>query len=120
MPTPPTENTILFSRYHDFMLWLVPTLEKYPRSQRFLLAQRLLAVAETCYSNLIRARKVTGSAKAQTLLDADIRLEQIRLYLRLSQELTCISFDQYEHAIRLVNELGRLLGAWRFPKPSAP
>jgi len=115
----PDVATPLFARYHDFMLWLTPALEKFPRGQRFLLAQRLLAVSEDGYAHLIRARKVGGSAREQALITADVRLEQLRLYLRLAQELKCLSFSQYEHAARSVDELGRLLGAWRFPKQPA-
>ena len=69
--------------------------------------------AFACYADLIRARKVTGADRAQALLRADIQLDSLRLQWRLAQELRCISFDQYEHGAKLINEVGRLLGGWR-------
>lgn len=106
-------ETPLFARYYDLMAWLTPAVEKFPRAQRFLLASRLMDTAFACHRELIRARKVTGPARAQALLDADIALETLRLQWRLAHELRCISTGQYEHGGRLIDEVGRLLGAWR-------
>ena len=30
---------------HRFILWLIPTVEKFPRSQKFLLGDRIQAIA---------------------------------------------------------------------------
>lgn len=95
------------------MAWLTPCVEKFPRSQRFLLASRLLDTAFTCHAELIRARKVTGPARAEALLQADVTLETLRLQWRLAHEIRCISTGQYEHGGKLIDEVGRLLGAWR-------
>jgi hypothetical protein len=34
-------------RAYQFVLWLVPTLDKFPRSQRFLLGDRIEAAARS-------------------------------------------------------------------------
>lgn len=113
MPPNPNPETPLFARYHDLMTWLVQRTEKFPRSQRFILASRLLETAFACHAHLIRARKVSGAARAQALLEADILLETLRLEWRLAHELRCISTGQYEHGARLMNEVGRMVGSWR-------
>ncbi|MBI1299756.1 diversity-generating retroelement protein Avd [bacterium] len=110
---PPRQETPLFAKLHDLLLWLTPCIEKFPRSQRFLLAERILDTAFACQENLIRARKVNGAAKAEALLHADIELEKLRMQWRLAHELRCVSTGQYEHGGRLIDEIGRLLGAWR-------
>ena len=48
-----------------------------------------------------------------TLPRADVALAQLRVYLRLRRDMELLSMSQYEHAARLVDEVGRLLGAWR-------
>ena len=118
MPGPETE-TPLFVRFHDLLLWLVPRVESFPRSQRFLLAQRILDAAYSCHAQLIRARKTRGEVQARALLEADVALEEVRLSLRLAHELRCLTVAQYEHGARLVDEVGRLLGRWRTPQPGA-
>jgi hypothetical protein len=64
----------------------------------------------TFFELLIRARKVRPNRII--LIDADVELEKVRLHLRLTHELSLLSGGQYEHASRLVVEIGRLLGGW--------
>ncbi len=75
----------------DFMTWLLPLVEKFPRSQRFVLGNRLLDSGYWCQRDLIRARKVHGVAKADALLSADVELEILRHQLRDAHELHCVS-----------------------------
>lgn len=116
----PDPESILLMRFHDFLLWLLPRLEAFPRSQRFLLAQKLLDQSYACYARLIRTRKVKDAARMEALLDADVILEEIRLSLRLSQETKCLTLAQYEHGARVVDEVGRMLGRRRFPVAERP
>ena len=51
--------------------------------------------------------------QAERLIAADRLLTKIRLYLRLSYDLHCISQGQFEHAARRVDEIGRLMGGWQ-------
>ena len=51
--------------------------------------------------------------RAQALLRADVDLETLRLEWRLAHELRCVSTSQYKHGARLIDEVGKLLGAWR-------
>jgi hypothetical protein len=110
---PQPAETPLFAKMFDLMAWLTPCVQRFPKSQRFLLASRLLDTAFACHAELIQARKVTGAERAQTLLRADVGLDTLRLQWRLAHELKCISTEQYEHGARLMNEVGRMLGAWR-------
>ncbi len=100
----------IFVKTSDFLLWLLPQTLKFPKSQRFVLAQRLHGSALTFFELLIRARKVRPNRSV--LIDADVELEKIRLHLRLIHELGLLRGGQYEHASHLVVEIGRLLGGW--------
>lgn len=111
--TPAAVESPLFVRFYDLLAWLVGRVEKFPRSQRFVLASRLLDTAFTCHARLIRARKVSGAARQEALLQADVGLETLRLQLRLAHELRCINTGQYEYGAMLVNEIGKMLGSWR-------
>ena len=97
---------------YDFLLWLIPLTLKFPKSQRFLLAERLSGMALDFY-DLIIAAVQQPQGQAQKLDEADRLLTKIRLYVRLSHDLECLSLGQYEHAARLIDELGRLIGGWK-------
>jgi len=102
----------LFVKTYDFLLWLIPLTLKFPKAQRFLLAERLGEMALDFYDLILEA--VTDpDHQPERLAQADRLLLKIRLYIRLSHDLQCISVGQFEHASRLVDELGRLLGGWK-------
>ena len=42
-------------RMYQFLLWLVPTLEKFPRSQKFLLGDRIQTMAIDVQERLLEA-----------------------------------------------------------------
>jgi hypothetical protein len=51
---------------YRFMLWLVPTVEKFPRSQKFLLGDRIQSTALDVLERLIEATYTKGRQPALT------------------------------------------------------
>jgi hypothetical protein len=100
----------IFSRTYDLLLWLIPLTVKFPRSQRFVLAEAVQRTALLLHEQLIEA--ASAEAPRPVLRQADVTLTKLRFYLRLCQDLKLISLDQYEYASKIVNEIGRLLGGW--------
>jgi hypothetical protein len=103
----------LFVKTYDLLKYLIPTTEKFPKSQRFVLAKRIQDAALDFQASLLTARKVDLSTRREVLRQADVELEKLRLHLRLSMELEYLKFPQYKHASAYVVEIGRMLGAWR-------
>ncbi len=116
----PSEAPI-FTTTHDLLNWLTPHLETWPRPQRFLLAKQVMDSATQFYRLLVRARKVSGAERAQTLLNADVELETLKVLLRLGEERQYMSVRQYAHVSTLVMQIGQQLGGWRktMPRPTA-
>jgi hypothetical protein len=102
----------IFVKTYDFLLWLIPLTLKFPKSQRFLLAERLSCMALDFYDLILEA-VLEPERQAEWLVAADRLLSKIRLYIRLSYDLHCISQGQFEHAARRVDEIGRLMGGWQ-------
>jgi len=100
----------IFTRTYDLLRWLLPVTVKFPRTQRFVLAERVQRMALDFQEQLIDA----GRAAQPTpfLQRADTTLTKLRLYLRLCRDLELLTSGQYEHVARQVNEVGRLLGGW--------
>ena len=44
---------------------------------------------------------------------ADVELDKLRFYLRLSADLGYISLEQQRHAGQMIAEIGRMLGSWQ-------
>lgn len=100
----------IFVRTYDWLRWMMPVTQGFPKSQRFVMAQRLQQKSLDFYDHLIAAGRRVDVLK--NLRAADVLLEQIRLNLRLCKDLGLLGIKQYEHAVRLLAEIGRLLGGW--------
>lgn len=99
-----------------FLRWLIPAVEKFPRSQKFLLGDRMQTTALDVLERLIEAtysRDRTAALKA-----ANLGLEKLRHLSRLAYDLRHIDPRRYEYAAREIDTVGRLIGAWI--KASAP
>jgi hypothetical protein len=100
----------IFVRSYDLLRWLIPLTVKFPRQQRFVLAERVQETALRLHEQLIEA--AFSAAPLPALKRADVTLAQLRFYLRLCRDLELISLGQYGHATRMVSEVGKLLGGW--------
>ena len=100
----------IFARTYDFIAWLIPLTIKFPRSQRFVMASALQREALRFQELLIEASH--KKEKNDLLVSADAELDKVRMHIRLSLEMGLMQPGQYEHAARLMNEIGKLLGGW--------
>ena len=97
--------------HYRFLLWLVPAVERFPRSQKFLLGDRIQSTTLDVLEALIAA---TYTKRRQSpLSDANLGLEKLRFFFRLARDLRYLDPRRYEHAARTLDETGRKVGAWR-------
>ena len=101
----------IFARTYDLIQWLIEHAIKFPRSQRFILAQAITRNALRFEELLIEAG--TGLNTADRLKEADAELAKLRVQVRRCHDMRLLSLGHYEHAIQRLTEIGRLLGGWR-------
>jgi hypothetical protein len=96
--------------HYQFLNWLMPTIARFPREQRFLLGDRIQATALDVLEALIEA---TYTRDRRThLARANLGLEKLRFFFRLAHEQRHLDARRYEHAARAIDEVGRLVGGW--------
>jgi hypothetical protein len=95
---------------YRLVLWLVPAVEKFPRSQKFLLGDRIQITALDVLERLTEA--TCTRARDKLLAAANLGLEKLRLLIRLAHDLKHFDLRRYEFAARAINDVGRLVGAW--------
>lgn len=98
------------TKLYDYILWLIPKLEKFPRSQKFLMADRIESLMLDILMLLIEA--AYSRQKAGVLKTANLKLEQLRYLIRLSKDLKLVSLQNYEFSARAANEIGTSIGGW--------
>lgn len=114
------EEMVIFTRTYDLITWLIPLTESFPRSQRFIITQRLQQAALNFQELLVEANAHRGATRAETLRQADAELRKVRLYLRICEKWGWLKPNQHRHVSEMVAEIGRLLGGWQKTVTPAP
>lgn len=96
--------------HFQFLRWLMPTVEKFPRSQKFLLGDRIQSTALDVLEALIEATYTRE--RRSHLARANLGLEKLRFFFRLATEMQYLDKRRYEYAARAMDETGRLVGGW--------
>jgi hypothetical protein len=104
------EQSPIFMKTEDFMKWLLQHTLKFPKHERFRLAKRLDDALFDFHYHILQATKLERTR--YHLLQADVALERIRTYLRLSTELGYTKPNQLKYAFEYTVEIGNLLGGW--------
>jgi hypothetical protein len=95
---------------HELLRWLMPHIDKFPRVRRFTLGERIEVGVLDVLELLVEAAYTSN--KEGPLRRANLRLQVVRHLWRLAHELKVIAIRQYEHGVRLLDDLGRQIGGW--------
>ncbi len=106
--------------WEDFLGWLLPALEKLPKSVRFTFTTRLQGTALDILESLVEARFRRDRQPA--LREASLRLERLRALIRVAHGQKLLPNGAYRFASERLDEAGRMLGGWlkHASSPSPP
>ncbi|MCK5717949.1 MAG: diversity-generating retroelement protein Avd [Thiomargarita sp.] len=100
----------IFTQWLTFLEWLLPITEGFPKRVRFTFADRINNLALDIVEDLIEARYT--SKKLTIFRQANLRLEKLRILLRLAHTMRYLDFKRYEYAMKSINDIGKMLGGW--------
>jgi hypothetical protein len=96
--------------HYQFLLWLFPAVERFPKSQKFVFGDRILNISLGVLDSLLAAT-FTRDRKFH-LSQANLGIDKLRFLLRMATDLRLLDLRRYEHAARSLDEIGRLIGGW--------
>jgi hypothetical protein len=101
---------VAVGKAYDFVLWLLPKVEGFPRSFRFTVGDRLTLSGLDLLMLLVEA--AYSASKERLLEEANRKINGIRYLLRLSKDLRLLTVDSFGFAAERVEEIGRMVGGW--------
>ena len=103
----------ILEKTYELILWLYPTVNKFPKSQRFVLGQRIENTMLKIVEEIIEMRLMTrGEEKLRQLQKISVEMDKLRILIRISKDLKFIKSSQYIFAVEKINEMGKMLGGW--------
>lgn len=105
------KDTVIDKTYR-LLLYSIPMLEKFPRSQKFLLGDRIETYLLNLLELYIKAYYSKKPLKTELLAQANLKIETLRFLARLCHDLKLLSVKQYETFCKQLYEIGTGTGAW--------
>ncbi len=98
------------TKVYDLLLWIIPQLEKFPRSQKYLLGDQIETTLLDTMDLVIEA--IYTKNRAPFLKKANLKIEKLRHLIRLASDLKYIGISKYEYISKCLNEIGSEIGGW--------
>jgi len=95
---------------YNYIKWVLPIIAKYPRNYRYTLGTRIENTLYDFMELLQKSYFVTD--KHMYLPDASIKLEHLRIILRLSYDLRLFGNKIHHAMIEQMENIGKQLGGW--------
>ncbi len=96
---------VIFTRTFDFLTWLLPSTNNFPRAHRHTFTRRLLDAAFDMRERIEEANLRQGARRTERLRQADEALA--RMHVRLAARWGWYSKGQYGHASAMMVEIRR-------------
>jgi len=108
-------HLIAFQKAYDIVLYCVPLLNKFPKSQRFTLGEEIEKGLLRIVRCLMRGVSERGDARMDAWKSASQELDEVRVLFRLAKDLHFISVRQYGIVAEKMNGVGKCIGGLRTP-----
>lgn len=110
MPQDTSQSLTL--KAYDLLKTSIPFLNNLPKSQRFLLSDRILNLLSDLLETIIEAYYAPTQAKRALLNRVNLIIEKTRYFFRLCYDLGYINSIQYHDFAAKLDEIGRMTGGW--------
>lgn len=108
MPNP--SEFPLFEHWYKTMSWILDRCDQMPKHTRFTLSSRIVQLCLDIGELIIEA--IYKKQRLPILYSINVKLEQLRLLIRLSKDRSYLSLSQYEFGIIEINKAGKMCGGW--------
>lgn len=109
----------IFTKLYEFYNKLTQSIASFPKTKRYTLGQKLdnltLEILELLFSI------PTSDNKTHVLQQISIKLDLLKILLRLSKDNQAITDKRYLELQTILQEIGKMLGGWiRSTKQNTP
>lgn len=107
---PNTEGIAIFKKIYDLDLLVYQYVRFFPKADKFVLGERIEHASIDLLEGIITANQ--KREKQSFLVEASVKLDILRIFIRLSKDLRLLDLKKYETLSTHITEIGRMLGGW--------
>ncbi|EKD57310.1 MAG: hypothetical protein ACD_57C00347G0001 [uncultured bacterium] len=114
--TPPQPSSLeipLLGKLYDFYKNLSQSIEKFPKTKRYGLGQKLDQVALDLIELIVQASYLQREQKLPVLEKSIVSADLLKILLRLAKDTKAIDNKKYLQLESNLQEIGRMIGGWK-------
>jgi hypothetical protein len=100
----------VFAKWYETVDWILTRCEGFPKDVRFTISNRISNLALDVLERITEA--IYTKNRTSILRAINLMLEKLRILFRLCFDRRYLSFSQYEHVSKAINETGKMVGGW--------
>ncbi|MEK7617244.1 MAG: diversity-generating retroelement protein Avd [Patescibacteria group bacterium] len=102
----------MFTKLYDLYKLFSQYLSSFPKSKKHTLGQKIDQTIIDIIELVITAGYLPREQKLPSLQKVSIKLDLLKIFIRLANETKCIDNNKYQQILSLTLEIGRMLGGW--------
>lgn len=103
------KDLVLFQKTYDYLLWVFPLINKFPKQQRFILGQEIEKELITLLKYIHYFQRASTEKRSAWIERISISIDLLGIHIRLAKDLHFVSVRHYGLGCDKLNELGRIL-----------
>ncbi len=107
------ENYPVYVKWTKILDWIMDRAESFPKSVRFTISTRMVNLSLDIMELIIESIYSTPQKRGAVIDRTNLKLEQLRVFIRIAMERKYLSARQYEFIAKDINEAGKMLGGWK-------
>lgn len=104
------DELILIPKYEKYMQYMIETIIKMPRTEKFNIGNEFKTVMYKMLENILYINKIENSKRMYYLNLIDSELNTQRIMIRIMQKNKWIDNKKYKVSMELLYEIGKILG----------
>jgi len=100
----------IFQKGYDFNLEIYKTTHNFPREYKYSLGQKMKEIASELLDCIIIANSKEN--KESYFSEIKIRIERLRIHLRVSYDLKIVNNKRFEFLNRFLEEISKQVAGW--------
>ena len=113
VPTTFTLDIPIFAKLYDFYKNLSQVIEKFPKTKRYSLGQKLDQIAIELIEFIVRAGYLQREQKLPILEKSVVSVDLLKILLRLAKDNKALDNKKYLQLENNLQEIGRMIGGWK-------
>ena len=106
-------DTIILQKTYHLYQWLDKIIDSFLKRERYSLGVKLENHCLSLLEEIVTIEQVPPVLKDQSLIRASVKLQVLKLLVRLTMEKKLIKPTVYFSLSSLMIEIGKMIGGWR-------